>query len=907
MRLILSFLLLATNIITGFAQKPVIDSSVFGKWPSVQDGAISASGNFVLYTIRNQPIGRHTLEILSTVNNWKISIEDGYSAQFVGNSQIAVFMKGDSLGMIELGTKYIRYISNIRSFKIAQNGNVTWLAYLLNNSSMELNVENLNTKRVEKYTSVQDYLFSPNGKILLLSKKLDINDYNKEALELVEYEVSRRINIWKGIKSDNWVFDSRSSQIAFLAEAMEGNKSSKGLWYYKLYDSNAVKLANEGAIGSQMNSKFERIDGFNKNSDGIFFHLNSESEKPQVNGVSVDVWSTDGSKLQSQQLKELDYTQRSYLSILHIQNKQIIQFEKEDEKCIYLPSSDFKDDYLIVEKLGNGDLINEWNWNPTALTSVYLVSVKDGSKKLIKDKLPELEFLRTFRLTSDNKFVVYYDPIEKNYFSYEVSTMINRNITSGIQSTWNTYLRSDVPKGLYEPVGVLNFTADNKYVIICDQTDLWKIDFSSREPPVNLTSGYGHSNNLVFRLALEFYNKTIPTKGSLILTAFNRNNKYDGFYRINLDKLGQPERLTMQPYTFTGCDESDYTDIFHPIKATDADKYLIRRMSASESPNYFLTSEFKKFSQLTDVFPEKKYNWLTTELIEWRTFDNTVSQGILYKPENFDPSKKYPIIFYYYEQLSGGLYNYLEPHSSIGPINIPYFVSNGYLVFTPDIHFTIGEPCQSVYNSVGSAAKYLSKLPFVDSSRMGIQGHSRGGYETNCLITETNMFSAACSGSGLSDYISLYGGIRDNGGSRYGSFEFSFQRIGATLWERPDLYIRNSPIFKADKVATPLLMMHNKADGDVPFSQGIEFFLALRRLGKKAWLLQYDGQDHFIADDFAAKDFTIRLKQFFDHYLNNSPAPKWMTHGIPAHMKGNNSGLELEDNTEKEGKRVLNK
>lgn len=179
---------------------------------------------------------------------------------------------------------------------------------------------------------------------------------------------------------------------------------------------------------------------------------------------------------------------------------------------------------------------------------------------------------------------------------------------------------------------------------------------------------------------------------------------------------------------------------------------------------------------------------------------------------------------------------------------------------------------------------------------MGIQGHSRGGWETNFLVTHSKLFAAAMSASGFSDYVCLYNGIRSarlEGGSRQGSFESSYQRIGATLWERPDLYIENSPIFKANEVTTPLLMMANKADDDVPFEQGIEFFTALRRLRKKVWMLQYDGEGHMVLSNKAARDLTVRMKQFFDLYLMGAPAPKWMLTGIPAKMKGVVDGLDL--------------
>jgi dipeptidyl aminopeptidase/acylaminoacyl peptidase len=188
---------------------------------------------------------------------------------------------------------------------------------------------------------------------------------------------------------------------------------------------------------------------------------------------------------------------------------------------------------------------------------------------------------------------------------------------------------------------------------------------------------------------------------------------------------------------------------------------------------------------------------------------------------------------------------------------------------------------------------YLSKKTWVDAQRMGLQGHSFGGYETNYIVTRTRLFAAACAASGVSDLVSWYGAVPRAGHAEY-STERAQDRMGGTLWRLPDLYIKNSPIFRADKVTTPLLLMNDKEDRQVPFAQGVEFFTALRRLGKRVWMLQYDEGGHSVGRGKDAIDFSTRMAQFFDHYLKGAPAPYWMTRGIPARLRGIDDGLELE-------------
>jgi dipeptidyl aminopeptidase/acylaminoacyl peptidase len=290
---------------------------------------------------------------------------------------------------------------------------------------------------------------------------------------------------------------------------------------------------------------------------------------------------------------------------------------------------------------------------------------------------------------------------------------------------------------------------------------------------------------------------------------------------------------------------------------------------------------------------QDQYNWFTVELHKWKMLDGKMSEGLLYKPENFDASKKYPVIFYFYEKNADRRYNYIEPMPVRASVNIAYYTSNGYLVFDPNIYYKTGQPGEDAYNSVVSAARYLSKFKFVDSTKMGLQGHSWGGYQIAYLITRTNMFAAAEAGAPVSNMTSAYGGIRwGTGISRQFQYEKTQSRLGATLWEKPDLYIKNSPLFRADKVKTPLLMLHNDKDDAVPWYQGIEYFTALRRLGKPVWMVNYNDELHGINERRNRKDWTIRMAQFFDHYLKGAPAPVWMKEGVPATLKGVNWGLD---------------
>jgi dipeptidyl aminopeptidase/acylaminoacyl peptidase len=180
---------------------------------------------------------------------------------------------------------------------------------------------------------------------------------------------------------------------------------------------------------------------------------------------------------------------------------------------------------------------------------------------------------------------------------------------------------------------------------------------------------------------------------------------------------------------------------------------------------------------------------------------------------------------------------------------------------------------------------------------MGLQGQSWGGYQTAYLITQTNMYRAAMAGAPVSNMTSAYGGIRwGSGWVREFQYEKGQSRLGVSLWEDRERYIKNSPLFHADKVQTPLLIMHNDKDGAVPWYQGIEYFTALRRLDKPCWMLNYNDDDHNLTRRANQRDLSIRMRQFFDHYLLDAPMPIWMKEGLPAVDKGKRTGYELEQN-----------
>jgi dipeptidyl aminopeptidase/acylaminoacyl peptidase len=319
-----------------------------------------------------------------------------------------------------------------------------------------------------------------------------------------------------------------------------------------------------------------------------------------------------------------------------------------------------------------------------------------------------------------------------------------------------------------------------------------------------------------------------------------------------------------------------------PTKAHDASVYVVTRESVREFPNLWVGPALDQLTRVSDANPQQsQYRWPTAELVQWMSDDRVPLKGVLYKPEGFDPTKQYPMVVYYYEHESDRLHVYQVP-AGRNVVNPSVYTSYGYLVFMPDIVYTTGYPGASALKSVIPGIQSIVARGFVNRDAIGCAGQSWGGYQTAYMVTQTHLFKACFAGAPVANMTSAYGGIRwGSGKSRQFQYEHEQSRIGGSLWTYRDRFIENSPLFYADKITTPLLIMSNDNDEAVPWAQGIEFFTALRRLGKEAYLVNYNGDFHNPVKDANKKDIDHKMLQFFGHFLKGEPAPDWMTKGVP--------------------------
>ncbi len=530
--------------------------------------------------------------------------------------------------------------------------------------------------------------------------------------------------------------------------------------------------------------------------------------------------------------------------------------------------------------LGEYDMAyqRERSWSGNNLADIYIVNMLTGERRLKATRNERMS------LSPGGNYVVWYNLADSSFRAQSTrpgdSPVVN--LTGKIPyPIYNE--RNDMPDDP-RPYGIAGWGEDDRWLFVYDRYDIWKTDLKGESDPLCVTGGYGREKSTQLRyVRTDPEEEYIPSGKPVLLSAFHTEAMTSGYCRGGLYGAEKPEALLMEKAWLAS-----------PRKARLGDRLLWTRESFTDFPDLWSSNSWLgEQRRISDANPQQSdYNWHTVELVEWNSFTGERLQGLLYKPENFDPQKKYPVIVYFYERNAEYVYRYSQPSPSRSTINRALYSSNDYLIFIPDITYRTGYPGESAYDAIMSGVYHLGQTrPWFDITRAGLQGQSWGGYQTVYLITRTSLFAAAMAGAPVSNMTSAYGGIRwETGMSRMFQYEHTQSRIGGTLWEKPMLYIENSPLFYAPKVTTPLLMMHNDNDGAVPWYQGIEFFTALRRLDKPVWMLTYNGEPHNLKAESNRMDLDKRMFQFFNHYLKGEAAPPWMEKGIPAVMKGEELG-----------------
>jgi len=849
--------------------------------PRGQDPVITPDGRFVLFTIA--PLKADVDQAKKDKKKPEDQPKNGLGVMTLASGEVATVDRVKSFKVPEESSRAVAYLKEAE--KPAAKGEKTEEEKTApaekpagetkkekkHEPGTDLVVRELASGTETTIPEVTDYVWNTDGSRLAyaISSKAPENDgVFARAVDGATLTLLKGKGYYKGLS-----FDETGVQLAFVSnrDTFDRDPAPYTLYHWRAADQSAAALVTASTNGLPAGWGVSENGRLTFAEDGGELFLGTaplpapEPGDDVPSPINVDIWNWKDPLLQPmQKARADDETKRSYRAVVHLADRRFTQLAGED-----MPEVEVSKDG--ARALGSSDVPYQplISWDGS-YNDVFIVNVRDGSRTQILERA-------TFdaSLSPGGNYAIYFSDADNDWSVYRLSDGRRFNLTEKLdvrfeREDWDT---PNQPR----PYGVAGWTPGDADVLIYDRFDIWAVKPDGTDARM-ITGGMGRAERLEFRYQrLDPEETFIPVTRPLLLDATNDVTKASGFYRVGFRSTAKPQKVVMLDRAFG-----------NPIKAKDADVMVFTLSRFEEFPDLWVSDGgFADMQKVSDANPQQAdYLWGTSELIDYINADGTPLRAILTKPENFDPSKRYPLLVYIYEQLTRGLHRYTAPSPGTS-INVSRYVSNGYVILQPDIVYMEGYPGEAAEKCVIPAVLTVLSMGFVDPARVGIQGHSWGGFQITHLVTRTNVFRAVEAGAPVANMVSAYGGIRwGSGMSRAFQYEKTQSRIGAPPWDKTLEFVENSPIFWVEKVQTPYLTIHNDDDDAVPWYQGIEFFNALRRLGKEAYLFVYNGEKHGLRQRENQKHWTVHMAEFFDHHLKGEPMPEWMEKGVPYLQRG---------------------
>lgn len=887
---------------TAVAQKKVLSIEDYGQWSRIVGTELSSNGDWMAYALSPNE-GDDTLLVKSLSGDGKYRIPLGGDAEFSSDSRWLSYTT--------------RPAEDKRKELKEKNEKVFETAWLLNLQSGEkYRVERANSLTFsedgrywavhrEKKESDSD---SPAGSDLILRDLGDgsvmnignVSEYsfNKRS-DMLAYLVDARDNAGNGVYVRNLdngrttTLDSDSATYSGLSwddrRAKRKNWDSRGRRLAVLKGTKADSLVhrtNKLLVLSNLQGKVEKdvldptrrkdfpgdmvISGnrtisWSENGKLVFLGLREQEDAVKMDPdtvANVDVFHWKDDRIQTVQKQEADRDRRfTWVASYRPSDSHFARLTDEDMKELKVSRHN---EYMVGRD--EKPYISDINWGVSP-ADLYRVDLQSGERKRFAKKVK-----RPLGYSPDGRYYLYQQLTGKDttLMVYDLKTDQKTDISAPAPVN---FLDKEHPYPHESPTyGLAGWTKDKKHVIVNHKYDLWMLALDGSEA-TNITRGVGKEKQIIFRYQnLDEEEEYIDTSRDMLLTAFGEWTKKDGFYR--LDMGNDPEPLLYADASF---DEVE--------KARNSDRVILTRETFKDFPDYYKTDTgFDNLTKVTDANPQQsQYAWGRRVLVEYENDRGIKLQGTLTLPANYDPDKKYPMIVYFYEQMSDRHHQYSMPVYDDRP-HMSTYASNGYLVLMPDNVYQTGRPGTSALDCITAATQKVIDLGYADPDRIGLQGHSWGGYQSSFILTQTDMFATVVTGAPPTNLTSFYNNIYGRTGTNHhGIMEIGQVRMGrgVTPWTHRDTYERENPMFHVPKIDTPFMILHGTDDGAVDWMQGLKFYNAARRLDKEVVLLSYPGEGHHLDREANQKDFQVRMKQWFDHYVKGQEAAGWIKKGIP--------------------------
>jgi dipeptidyl aminopeptidase/acylaminoacyl peptidase len=563
--------------------------------------------------------------------------------------------------------------------------------------------------------------------------------------------------------------------------------------------------------------------------NGYFLRISSQ---PSHNEGIVDIWYGNDTRLQDKYLSPGD--------------EQVYLWYPEERKVQRISNQNFR------KQINLGNVKQVLAFNPDQLqdyTTVFpavelnVIDVDTGASRIL-DTFPSEIYV-----SNNGKFVLSYK--NDKWWLYGID-----NSASCFGS-----------KELLKPF----FTKDGKGIIFEGENGLWFFNIAKGKLTTLLsTPGYKATivNGTSKAVANHgMYQNSVDNGGPLLIRLFDSEKAVTSFIKWYKGK----ETVVVPPSAHL-CSEMHYDLEINRLIYLEQDYNLPPRLVTKGNviPEHVLFQSNKNDTSLARI---------RQEIISYPDGQGNLIQGVLFYPVNFKEAGAFPMVVHIYENQRHRKNQYLNLSYNDGiGFNPRVFLENGYFVFFPDIAYGNSGSGLSALQCVTNALDVLRNEEYIDQRKVGLIGHSFGGYETNFIATQSDRFAAYVSGAGNSDIVNTYHTFNTNFLSpsfwRFESFQY---RMYKPFSEDKELYFKNNPLYNADKVNAPVLLWTGLKDENIKWEESRTFYNALRRNDKKVVALFYRGEDHSLQGSAAQQDLSIRILNWFDYFLKGQKNIAWIS------------------------------
>lgn len=751
---------------------------------------------------------------------------------------------GQTLTLLNLAQGTQETLSNIDDFAVAEKGprvayTRTERSDAQENSDEEplvslwiRNTDNQSQLRLSQSTAFNGLAFSPAGDALAFLEALDGDTESSE--HSGQTANLKQLRLWQYGQTLQTVMTERDGWVVTEHSTPEWSDDGERLFF-----------------GYQPYEQPTKARSLTPNSETELYDL-----ERLLADRRLQVWHGDDARIVTHQRETYESRKKSTAPAVYwVADDRVVTLSESTEDNWQTSS------HTTAQLIYNGEeYLREISWNGF-FHDIDHVHLRTGERQRVASKVRSQE---RASLSPDGRYVAYLQ--DGQYHVFDSTSGESRSLATDAGVSWVDE-ENDRPMEAAS-YGIAGWLDDSSAFIAYDRYDIWRIELTGESRNLTATGREQHMEYRVRRLNDDV---GLSSNEPWLIESYHEQEKYHGFYRLD------PVQNTLEPllegnkrYRFV-----DFNAELQSIFFTEED--------FRQFPDIWVANEdFSEPRQLTDVNPQiEQFTWGTPSLIDWQTEDGETLQGIVIKPDGYDPERTYPVLVYYYEKYSQRLYHFNQMKVNHRP-NFPFYVGQDYVVFLPDIRFRLGAPGPSATESLLPGIDKLIEMGIADADAIGLHGHSWSGYQSAFVVTETDRFAAVVSGAPVSNMTSAYTGIRwQSGLARQFQYETGQSRIGPSMYQDIDPYIKNSPVFFADQINTPMLIQFGDADGAVPWEQGIEYYLALRRLNKPVAMLHYEDEPHHLQRYANKIDYSIKMLEFFDHYLKGAPAPDWWVEGMP--------------------------